>query len=582
MALETLPFPLLRSLTHYRASWLASDISAGLAVAAVGLPSAIAYPAIVGLPLETGLYASIAAPIAYALFGPSRVLIVGPDAATMTVLAAAVASILASMPADAAVDRAAIAAVVALVVGGICLAARLLRLGVVATFLSRPILVGFFAGISVSIMVGQLGRLTGVAIQSDGLVPPILELIKKSATIHWPSLILAVSMFALLQAVKVWRLPIPGPVFVVVISVILSRLLSLPQMGVAVVGDIPFKLPSLSIPSFLSLPLDKTILGAAAVFLVSFGSGIVTTRSFAARSGESVDANRELIGLSAGNIAAGLFGAFPISMSDSRTAIAFSAGGKSQVVGLVSAATLIATLLYLGPALRILPLPALGAILVSAALSLIDVGELRRIWQISRPEFVFSMITMWGAISFGVLNGVVIAIAATLVYLLHKTMYPRDALLGRIDGRNGLYKLHRWPGAAQIPGLALYMIQGSVLFFNADYVGERVRKTASRLPAGTRWFVIDASAIVQIDSTAAAMLDAVGADLAAKGMRLGLAELHAEVKAILERGGVIERIGTQYVFEDSEDAVRAFGAGEEQAHSQEKRGPTADRAQVGR
>ena len=554
----TLSIPAFRGLRGYRASWLPTDISAGLAVAAVGLPSAIAYPAIVGLPLETGLYASIAAPIAYALFGPSRILIVGPDAATMTVLAAAVASIIASLPADALVDRATIASLIALCVGGICLAARLLRLGVVATFLSRPILVGFFAGISVSIMVGQIGRLTGVAIQSDGLVGPLVELIKKSATIHWPTFLLGLSMFILLQAVRASRLPVPGPVVVVVVSAVLSVLLDFRQMGIDVVGDIPFTLPSFAIPSLAGLPLDQIVLGAAAVFLVSFGSGIVTARSFAARTGEHVDANQELIGLGAGNIAASVFGAFPVSVSDSRTAICVSAGGKSQAVGLVSAAALIATLLYFNAALRILPIPALGAILVAAAISLIDIAELRHIWRISRAEFVFALITMWGAISFGVLAGVVVAIAATLVHLISKMMFPRDALLGRIRGHDGFYKLHRFPEARPIPGFTLYMIQGSLLFFNADYVRERIRTIAASLPAGTLWFVLDASTIAQIDSTAVAMLDDVRGDLAADGITLGVAELHAEVKMMLERGGVIERIGPQYIFEDAEDAIRGF------------------------
>ncbi|WP_271896477.1 SulP family inorganic anion transporter [Candidatus Phyllobacterium onerii] len=556
----TLSIPVFRSLRGYRASWLPSDISAGLAVAAVGLPSAIAYPAIVGLPLETGLYASIAAPIGYALFGPSRILIVGPDAATMTVLAAAVTSIVVSLPADASVDRAMVASLIALVVGVICLAARLLRLGVVATFLSRPILVGFFAGISVSIIVGQIGRLTGLSIQSDGLIAPFVELINESAAINWPSLLLGLSMFILLQVVRVSRLPVPGPVIVVVVSAILSVLFNFQQMGIAVIGDIPFALPSISIPSVAALPLDRIVLGAAAVFLVSFGSGIVAARSFAGRSGEHVDANQELIGLGAGNIAAGLFGAFPISVSDSRTAICFSTGGKSQVAGLVSAAALIATLLYFSDAMRILPIPALGAILVAAALSLIDIAELRHIWRISRAEFVFALITMWGAISFGVLAGVVIAIAATLVHLVRQMMFPRDALLGRLGSREGLYKLHRFPQARPIPGLALYIIQGSLLFFNADYVRERIRTIASGLPAGTRWFVIDASAIAQIDSTALAMLDDIRGDLAADGMTLGIAELHAEVKKMLERSGLLESIGPQYVFEDVEDAIRGFNA----------------------
>jgi sulfate permease, SulP family len=569
---RTFQMPVLRGFAGYRASWLPNDISAGLAIAAVGLPSAIAYPAIAGLPPETGLYASIAAPIAYAIFGPSRRLVVGPDAASMTVLAAVMAAIVTAMPADASTDRVAIASMVALGVGAICLAARLFHLGVLATFLSRPILVGFFAGISISIMVGQVSRVTGVPIKSEGLIGPILELASKSAAIHWPSVLLAAGMFALLQLIKALRPSIPGPVVVIVVSVILSAIFGFQQMGIAVVGDIPSKLPSLSIPFTTELPMDKIVLGAAAVFLVSFGSGIVAARSFGARSGEDVDANEELFGLGAGNIAAGLFGAFPISVSDSRTAINLSVGGRTQLAGLTSAAALLASLVFLNDALRILPIPALGAILVAAAIGLIDVKELKNIWNISHLEFAFALITMWGAITFGVLNGVVIAIAATLVHILRKTMFPRDALLGRIVGRDGFYKLHRSPDAQQVPGLAVCMIQGSLLFFNADYVRSRIRKIADSLPAGTRWFILDASAIAQIDSTAAAMLDEVRADLAGRGIRLGIAELHSEVRTLLERSGAISRIDTAYVFEDLEDALRAFHADEARGLPQEPSG----------
>ncbi len=213
---------------------------------------------------------------------------------------------------------------------------------------------------------------------------------------------------------------IPGPVIVVVLSVILSAIFNFEGIGIAVVGDIPSGLPSLSIPAISAFPLDKIALGSAAVFVMSFGAGIVAARSFGARLGDDVDPNQELIGLETANVAAGLFGAFPVSVSDSRTAINVSVGGKSQLAGLVSAGVLIATLLFLNDALRILPIPALAAILVAAAISLIDIEELRQVWRISRTEFVFALITMGGAIGFGVLNGVIIAIAATLIYLLHK------------------------------------------------------------------------------------------------------------------------------------------------------------------
>lgn len=334
--------PMLRGLSGFSWDWLRSDIPAGLSVAAVGLPSAIAYPAIAGLPPETGIYASILAPIAYAIFGPSRLLVVGPDAATMTVLAAAMGAIIAASPAGTAVDRVAIASALAIGVGVFCIAAKLLKLGVLASFLSRPILVGFFAGVSLSILVGQIGRFTGVKIESDGLIAPLVEMLAKSGLVHWPSLILGLAMFALLWIVRGLHLKVPGPVLVVVVSVVLSAIFDFRGQGIAVIGDLPSGLPALSLPAFHQMPLDKTVLGSAAIFLVSFGAGIVTARSFGSRTGEEVDANQELIGLGAANIAPGLFGSFPISMSDSRTAINLSTGGVSQLAGLVSAATLIA------------------------------------------------------------------------------------------------------------------------------------------------------------------------------------------------------------------------------------------------
>ncbi|CAN7489021.1 SulP family inorganic anion transporter [Rhizobium sp. LjRoot258] len=524
----------------------------------MGLPSAIAYPAIAGLPPETGIYASIVAPIAYAIFGPSRLLIVGPDAATMTVLAAAMAAIIAAEPAAANVDRVAIASALALGVGVFCIAAKLLRLGVLASFLSRPILVGFFAGVSLSILVGQISRFTGVKIESEGLLAPVFEILGKSALIHWPSFLFGLSMFALLWIVRAFNLKVPGPVLVVVVSVILSAAFDFRGLGIAVVGDIPSGFPSLSLPAFHQMPLDKIVLGSAAVFLVCFGAGIVAARSFGSRTGEEVDANQELIGLGAANIAPGLFGSFPISVSDSRTAINLSTGGVSQAAGLVSAATLIAALVFLHSALRILPIPALAAILATAAISLIDVQELKKIWRISHMEFVFALIAMWGAISFGVLNGVVVAVAATFVYLLRKTMFPRDGLLGHIEGRHGFFDLARFPEARPIEGAAVFAIQGNVLFYNADYVRMRLTAVARELAPATKCLVLDASAITHIDSTGAAALDAVADTLAKRDIVFAITDLSEESRGILERAGVIKAIGAHNLFNGREEALRAL------------------------
>lgn len=534
------------------AATLRADLPAGLAVAAVALPSAIAYPAIAGLPPEVGIYSSILPLIAYAAFGSSKKLMTGPDAATMTMLAAALA-VIATGP-----ERVAAASAIAVVAGAFCLVARVLKLGIVASFLSRPILIGFMAGVSISILVGQIGRFTGLKIASDGLFPPLLELAGRLGEVHWRSAALGGAMLVLLTVLRGAK--IPAPVVVVVLAVLLSALFDFAGMGIAVVGAIPTGLPLPAWPDFTALPLSDLLLSSAAVFLVSFGAGIVSARSFANMTGETVDPNRELVGFGAADIATGVFGGFPVTASDSRTAINISAGGQTQLAGIAAAATLAATLLFLGDALKLLPVPALGAILASAAIGLIDIKAMRDLWKISRIELVFALISMAGAISFGVLKGVVIAVVATLAYLIIQSMHPREAVLGRIPGREGFFKLHHFNAAKPVPGLCLVLVQGSLLFLNVDYVRERLLEIARGAARGTRWLVIDASAIVQIDSTAAAMLLDLREELDALGMRLGLAELHAETRRMLHAAGVLAAIGPGMVFETMADVEPAFDA----------------------
>ena len=373
----------------------------------------------------------------------------------------------------------------ALVVGGFYIGARLLGLGVLSTFLSRPILVGFFAGISLSILVGQLSRITGVDIEADGLIPPLVELARKAATIHWPSLALAAAMFGVLQATRAFRGCRSPDRWSWSCSPSSSRRSSTSAATASPSSATSRRaFPRLRCPRRVAPPFDQLLIGAAAIFLVSFAAGIVTARSFGERGGYPVDADREMMGFGAANIAAGLFCAFPITASDSRTAINASVGGRSQLAGVVAAAALLLTVLYLQPALSILPIPALGAILIAAALSLIDIPALREIWRISRMEFVFAMIALFAPISLGVLNGVLVAIGATFAYLLHKMMYPRDALLGRVPGRDGFYKLHRRPDARPVPGLPIALIQGDLLFFNADHVQARLLAIADAHAAG--------------------------------------------------------------------------------------------------
>ncbi len=550
--------PIVDSLKGSNPASLTRDVSAGFAIAAVALPSAIAYPAIAGLPPETGIYASIAPLVGYALFGPSRRLMTGPDAATMALLAAVIGGIVAAM--QVSVPRVEIASALAIVVGVVYLAASALKLGVLANFLSRPILIGFLSGVSLSILVGQIGRFTGVSIDAEGLVPPIWEILGKIKSVNWHSVVLGVAMFAILQAARVLKSPIPGAVIVVALSILLSWAFDFAGVGIAVVGAVPAGFPTIGLPTFTGYPLEKLVLGAAAIFLVSFGAGIVTARSFAARAGDIVEPNRELVGFGAANLFCGLFSGFPVTASDSRTAINFSTGGSTQIAGLIAAAALTAILLFFNDAIRILPIPALGAILAAAAISLIDFKGLLQVWRVSRMEFVFALIALWGPISLGVLNGVLISVAATLVYLLSKGMYPRDAMLGRIPGRDGFYKLHRTPQARPIPGIAIMLIQGNLVFFSADHVRDRLFQVGKSLPADTRWFIIDASAIVQADYTAVEMLKDMFENFQKRGLVTGVVKVHRDVMAVFERAGLIEIIGSEMVFDDLDDMVRAFRA----------------------
>jgi SulP family sulfate permease len=548
--------PLISSLREYRREWLRYDVTSGLAIAAVGLPSAIAYPALAGLPPEVGLYASMMSLLGYALLGSSRQLIVGPDAGTVTVLAAVLLSFGLTSTNELVVASAAIA----VIVGLLCFLASILRLGFIANFLSRPILTGFMTGISLSILVGQLGRFTGVKIDSDGLFRPLIELAAKAALIHWPSLALGIGLFVLLRLLGAFLPAVPGPLVAMGLATALSALFDFPGLGIRVVGEVPSQLPSLILPIPQGIAGGDLILGAVAVLIVSFGAGIVTARSFGAKNGYPVDANRELVGFGAANLASGLFGGFAVTASDSRTAINDLMGGKTQLAGIVSAAALAFTVVFLADALAILPIPALGAVLASAAISLIDLHTLRELWRISRIEFSFALISIAGVIGLGVLKGVIIAVGATLLYLLMKGLRPRDAMLGRIPGRDGFYKLHRYAQAQPIPGLAVYLPQGSLLFFNVDYVRGRIEDVIANLSPDTKWFIFDAGAAGQMDSTAAVMLDDMRLLAEQRGLKFGIVELHSEPLEILKRSGVVVRVGPGMIFDDLEDAVRAFSA----------------------
>ena len=547
-------FPIVAQLERYRSAWLLKDVTAGLAITAVALPIGVAYPAIAGLPPIVGLHASILPLIAYAIFGSSRQLIVGPDAATLAILAAS----LAQVSTGSEPQRVLVSAVFAIAVGVMCLLAGACRLGFIANFLSRPILTGYLCGISLTLLTSQIGRLTTVPVESKGVLRPLIELGCQLAQIHVPTLVFGGGVLLLLRLLRWWSPRSPGPLVAVIIGTLLSFPLNLESFGITLVGKIPAVLPTLTLHMPEGIEVDDLVLEAFGILVVSFGSGIVTARSFGAKNRYRVDANRELIGFGAANIASGLFGGFPVSGADSRTAINDAVGGRTQFAGLVAAAALTLVLVALTDAMKYLPVAALGAVIASAAIDLFDAKELRRLWQTSHVEFLFALIAMLGVIGLGVLKGVLIAIVAAGVYLLARVSRPSDALLGCIPGRDGFYKLHREPRARAVPGLAIYLVQSSLVFFNIDYVRDRIRWIVERLPQSTRWFILDAEAVPTIDSTAAAVLGEISEDLSRRDLRFGVANLHAQPRELLARSGFLARIGPEMSFTRIEDAALAF------------------------
>jgi len=557
MRIETI-LPIWTDLRRYRREWLSHDILSGLGIAAIAIPIGIAYPAIMGLPPATGLYATIFPLIAYALFGSSRQLIVGPDTAACTVLA----SSLIQLGADTTDQRVALATSFAVLVGLLCLLAARLRLGFIANFLSRPILVGYLCGVALALFAGQIGRVTGLSMDAHGFLRPFIELAHRIGEIRLPTLALGLGLFILLRVLRRAAPRLPGPLLAVALAIALSLALDLAGRGVTLVGSIPTGLPAMALPDWHELASENVVLSAIGILLVSFSSGIITARSFAARNRYRVDADRELIGFGAANIAAGLFGGFPVTGADSRTAVNEALGGKTQLAGFVAAIALSFSLLFLTDLLAYLPHAALGAVLASAAVDLFDVKALRKIWRVDPAEFVFALIAILGVIGFGVLEGVLVAIAATLVWLIGAAAQPRDALLGRIPGRDGFYKIHRYPDAEPVPGLTIYLLEGGIVFFNCDRLQNRIRWIVDRLPVATTYFVLDASATNFVDGTGAVALGEIAGELARRGIKFAVVDLHHRPRQILERAGFFDRIGRDHVFDRLEDAVAALAPGD--------------------
>jgi high affinity sulfate transporter 1 len=547
--------PGIESLANYRRDWFKHDLIAGVSVAAIALPTAIAYAEIIGLTPVVGLYTAIPTLIAYALFGTSRHLIVNPDAATCAVIGATILPLAGSNPESLL----SITVVLTLITGLFCVVASFLRLGFLADFLSRPILVGFLNGVAVSIFLGQIGKVFGFKMTAHGIIPSFIEFVRKAPETNPATLAVGVTAIVIMIACKRLFPRLPAPLIAVLAAVAIVMAFGLEDKGVKIVGDVPAGLPRLHWPEFDPELLPSLFGGALGVTLVSFCSAMVVARSFAAKDHYEVDSDRELAALGASQIAAGLFQGFAVSGTDSRTAINHAMGGKSQMAGLVAAATMALVLLFLTGPLRYLPQAALGAVLIIAAIGLFDARELVRLWRVSRAEFAVAVTTMLGVIALDILEGIVLAVAFALLLLLKRSARPPDAVLVRVPGVKGFHDRTHHPDTPGTPGLLFYRFGAAIVFYNAPYLKKRVLELVAA-QCGVKHVVLDGNTINAIDTSGAETLEELTRELDGRGIRLGLAGFRTEARNFLQRAGTMAVIGDENVYPTLKSAMKAFEA----------------------
>jgi high affinity sulfate transporter 1 len=530
------------------------DLFAGLSVAAVALPVAVAYAQLAGFDPVVGLYSSILPLVAYAIFGTSRQLIVNPDAAVCAMVAAAVVP-LASGNGELYWS---LSVTLTFLAGLFCIAASFLRLGVMADFLSKPILIGFLNGIAISICLGQIGKVLGFSIESKRIIPQLLEILAKLPQTQVPTLIVGAASMAMLFGLARFFPRLPSALITLITAGTVGALFGLDQYGIAILGPVPAGLPPLRLPRFPEDDIPALLASAAGLALVLFSSGMLTARSFAEKGGYAIDADREFAAFGAANLASAISQGFAVAGADSRTAIADAAGGRTQMTGLVAAATIAVVLLFFTGPLQYVPIATLGALLMFASFSLFNTRTLREIWGIDRTEVGLAVITTLGVVAVGAINGILIAVGLALVRFVKLTARPQDEVLGAVDGLPGLHSIERHPGAKTFPGLVLYRFDGPLTFFNADYFKTRALAVADAAGPELQWFVIDAIPISQIDITGLYALRDLRQRLEARGTVLILAGRKTEILMWFREAGLYRSEHERWIFPTLRQALKAY------------------------
>ncbi|HEY2282617.1 MAG TPA: sulfate permease [Solirubrobacteraceae bacterium] len=544
--------PGLGTIRGYRRASLRHDAVAGIVLAAILVPQGMAYAQLAGLPAATGLYTTVACLVGYAIFGPSRVLVLGPDSSISPLILAAITPLLADGDTGTAI---ALAGMLAVLVGLTEIGLGLGRLGFVADLLSKEVQVGYMNGLGITIIVGQLPKLFGFSTSADSFLKEVRVFFEDLDQTHTTTLIVGVAVLALLVILPRVTRRVPAVLVAVVGVTVASAVLGLAEHGVDTVGSLPRGIPAPNIPWTDAKDVGPLLIAAVGIALVSLTDTIATATSFAARRGEEVKPDQEMIGIGVANIAAGLFQGFAVSTSGSRTAVAEQAGARSQVAGLVGAGLVAVLLLFLNSLLADLPQAALAAIVIMAALSLMDVGILRRYFELRRSALGVSLTATAGVILLGVLQGIVVAVLLAILLFFRRNWWPHGAVLGRVDAAEGWHDLASYPDAEQLPGIVVYRWEAPLFFANAGSFRQQIRRLVrERKPA---WIVLQCEAITDVDVTAAEMLEQLDHELNDAGIHLAFAELRSRLQELILRYGLMETLDRDHFYPTLESALEA-------------------------
>ena len=543
------------TLLSYDRSWLRGDLIAGITVAAYLVPQVMAYAEIVGLPPVAGLWAVLAPMVIYAVLGDSRQLSIGPESTTALMTAAGILAI--AGPVEGS-RRAEVAALVSVAVGVVCLVGRVARVGFLANLLSRPVLVGYLAGIGILMVFSQLGTLTGLEVTGESPWRQAASVFAQLDAIHLPTLGLGLAVALALFALRRWAPSLPGPLLVMLAAAAAVALAGPAAQGITVIGAVPTTVPVPALPNPEGIDLLQLLTVAMGIAVVGYSDVILTGRAFASRKQEQVNANTELLAMGAANLANGFLAGFPVSSSASRTVIGDSAGSRTQLHSLVAAGMVLGSIFIFGPVLAAFPRAALGGVVVYAGLRLVDLAELRRIAAFRSSELVLALVTLVGVLVTGLLAGIGIAVGLSILDLIRRIVHPHDGILGYVPGLAGMHDVADYPQATQVPGLVVYRYDSPLFFANADDFLGRAMASVTQTHPPPQWFVLNAEANVEVDLTAVDTLEQLRSSLEAAGIVFAMARVKMDLRDQLAAAGFVDKVGEDRIFATLPTAVAAF------------------------